>query len=63
MKESDVDTKIFKAHSSRSASTSVATNAGVVIDNTLKQGNRANASTYLLLNFSSVHGTSIQFVL
>ena len=48
MKESVVDFKIFKAHSSRSTSTSAATNAGVAINNILKQGNRANASTCLL---------------
>ena len=39
MNESGVDTKIFKPHSCRSASTSAATNAGVTIDNVLKQGN------------------------
>ena len=53
MKESDVDTKIFKAHSSRSASTSAATNTGVAIDDILKQGNRANASTFYKHYFNS----------
>ena len=39
MNESGIDTKIFKPHSCRSASTSAATNAGVTIENVLKQGN------------------------
>ena len=39
MNESGIDTKIFKPHSCRSASTSAATNVGVTIDNVLKQGN------------------------
>ena len=44
MNESGVDTKIFKPHSWRSASPSAATNAGVTIDNVLKQGNWTNTS-------------------
>ena len=46
MNESGVDTKIFKPHSCRSASTSAGTNAGVTTDNVLKQGNWTNASTF-----------------
>ena len=44
MIESGLDTKVFKPDSWRSASPSAATNAGVTIDNVLKQGNWANTS-------------------
>ena len=46
MNESGVDTKIFKPHSCRSASTSAGANAGVTTDNVLKQGNWTNANTF-----------------
>ena len=46
MKESGVS-KIFKPHSSRSASTSAATNAGVTIDDVLKQGSWINLVSFI----------------
>lgn len=46
MRESGVDTKILKPHSSKSAATSAATIVGVTIDDALKQGNWTNASIF-----------------
>ena len=57
MNESGVDTKIFKPHSRRSASTSAATNAGVTIDNVLKQGNWTNASTFYKYYFKETENS------
>ena len=57
MNESGVDTKVFKPHSCRSASTSAATNAGVTIDNVLKQGNWTNASTFYKYYFKEIENS------
>ena len=57
MNESGVDTKIFKLHSCRSASTSAAKNARVTIDNDLKQGNWTNASTFYKYYFKEIENS------
>ena len=57
MNESGVDTKIFKAYSCRSASTSGATNAGLTIDNVLKQRNWTNASTFYKYYFKEIENS------
>ena len=57
MNESGVDTKVFKPHSCLSASTSAATNAGVTIDNVLKQGNWTNGSTFYKYYFKEIENS------
>ena len=54
MNESGVDTKIFKPYSCRSVPTSAAINAGLTIDNVLKQGNWTNASTFYKYYFKEI---------
>ena len=57
MNESGVATKIFKPPSCRSTSTSAATNAGVTIDNVLKQGNWTNANTFNKYYFKEIENS------
>ena len=57
MNELGVDTKIFKPHSCRSASTPTATNAGVTIDNVLKQGNWTNPNTFYKYYFKEIENS------
>ena len=44
--EAGIDTKIFKGHSTRSASTSKAGLAGLSVTEILERGSRTNASTW-----------------
>ena len=57
MNELGVDTKVFKPYSCRSASTSVATNAGVTIGNVLKQGNWKNACIFYKYYFKEIENS------
>ena len=57
VKESGVDTKIFKSHSSRSATASAATNAGIA-DDDLKQGDWTNDSTFYKNYFKEIENST-----
>ena len=46
MAEAGIDTSIFKAHSTRSASTSKARALGLVVEHIVKQGNWSKAQTF-----------------
>ena len=46
LKEAGIDTKIFKGHSTRSASTSKAGLAGLSVTDILERGSWTNASTW-----------------
>ena len=46
LKEADIDTKIFKGHSTRSASTSEAGLEGLSVTDILERGSWTNASTW-----------------
>ena len=57
MKESGVDTKIFKPHSSTSATTSLTPNAKVAIDDVLEQENCTNDSAFCKCYFKEIENS------